>query len=133
MSKPAGAPKPPADAAEPKLHVKIRLAGGVVGPGKIALLDHIRREGSISAAARGMGMSFRRAWHLIDTLNQAVGRPVVETSVGGSRGGGARLTDFGDELVERYQRTLQAVDADAAALLEWIADPADPAQQQGED
>jgi molybdate transport system regulatory protein len=104
----------------PAIEAKLRVAGGVVGPGKISLLELIEREGSISAAARCMGMSFRRAWHLIDTLNAALGRPVVATEVGGSQGGGARLTDFGRELVARYRQTMSAIGAEAAPLVDWI-------------
>ena len=104
----------------PVLKAKLQTAGGVIGPGKISLLEHVEREGSISAAARCMGMSFRRAWHLIDTLNGALGRPVVATEIGGSRGGGARLTDFGRELVARYRRTMWVVGEEAAPLLDWI-------------
>ena len=108
--------------AAPQLRIKIRVAGGAVGPGKIALLEHIERDGSISAAARCMGMSFRRAWHLIDSLNAALGRPVVETEVGGVRGGGARLSDFGRQLVVRYRAAAAAMDAEAAPLLDWLGD-----------
>lgn len=104
----------------PVLEAKLRTAGGVIGPGKISLLEHVEHEGSISAAARCMGMSFRRAWHLIDTLNAALGRPVVVTEIGGSRGGGARLTDFGRELVTRYRQTMAAIGEEAAPLLDWI-------------
>ncbi len=107
-------------AAAPAIAAKLRVAGGAVGPGKISLLQLIEREGSISAAARCMGMSFRRAWHLIDTLNAALGRPVVATEIGGSRGGGARLTDFGRELVARYGETMAAIHTAAAPLLDWI-------------
>jgi len=103
-----------------RLQTKIRLIGGVIGPGKIELLEHIEREGSISAAAQCMGTSFRRAWHLVNTANEALGRPVVETEVGGAGGGGARLTEFGRELVERYRNLMSAIDEDASPFLEWL-------------
>ena len=103
-----------------RLQTKIRLIGGVIGPGKIELLEHIEREGSISAAAQCMGTSFRRAWHLVNSTNEALGRPVVETEVGGAGGGGAQLTDFGRELVERYRNLMSAIDEDALPFLEWL-------------
>ena len=103
-----------------RLRVKIQTSAGVVGPGKIELLRLVEEEGAISAAARRMGMSFRRAWHLIDTMNAALGRPVVETVVGGAGGGGARLTDFGREVIARYDDMMAKVDAEGAAFLDWL-------------
>jgi molybdate transport system regulatory protein len=74
-----------------------------VGPGKIELLEFIRSTGSISAAARAMDMSYRRAWLLIDEVNAALKAPVVETSTGGSGGGGAVLTPLGETLIATYR------------------------------
>jgi molybdate transport system regulatory protein len=74
-----------------------------MGPGKADLLAAIEREGSISAAARAMGMSYRRAWLLADTMNQSFRQPLVEAAPGGRRGGGARLTDFGRDILARYR------------------------------
>jgi molybdate transport system regulatory protein len=73
-----------------------------IGPGKAALVSHIDETGSISAAARAMGMSYRRAWQLVDALNESFSQPVVLTEIGGRRGGGARVTDFGRRLVSEY-------------------------------
>lgn len=73
-----------------------------MGPGKAALIAHIERTGSISAAARAMGMSYRRAWELVDALNSSFAEPVVVTAVGGKRGGGAQVTAFGQRLMKRY-------------------------------
>lgn len=91
--------------------------GGSIGPGKIALLERIRETGSISAAARALDMSYRRAWLLIDDLNRIFREPVVSAAVGGKRGGGTALTAFGEQIVEHY-RALQreAHDATAARL-----------------
>ena len=100
--------------------IKVKFGGAVIGPGKIALLRLIEEEGGISAAARGLGLTYRRAWHLIDTLNQAAGQPVVETSVGGAGGGGARLTKFGGELVRRYEEAVAKIDSEGRDLLEWL-------------
>lgn len=88
-----------------------------VGPGKIALLEAIGTEGSISAAARAMGMSYRRAWELIDDLNTVFGRPAVESKSGGKKGGGATLTALGRDLIARYRAMeQQAVKATATEL-----------------
>lgn len=87
----------------PGLSIRIDLgADDRVGPGKIALLRAVRSERSISAAARRLGMSYRRAWLLIDALNRSFGRPLVETHVGGRRQGGAGLTALGEAVVESY-------------------------------
>jgi molybdate transport system regulatory protein len=75
-----------------------------LGPGKIDLLEGIERTGSISAAAREMDMSYRRAWLLVDELSHLFSRPVVNRSTGGSHGGGAQLTDFGRALVAAFRR-----------------------------
>lgn len=76
---------------------------GRLGPGKVLLLEHIGETGSISAAGRAMNMSYRRAWLLVDSLNQIFREPVVLTQAGGKSGGGAELTPFGRSLVERYR------------------------------
>ena len=88
-------------------------ASSSLGPGKIALLEAIARCGSISAAARDMGMSYRRAWLLVEAMNQAFKQPVVLTSTGGKRGGGAEVTPFGQDLLDRYRR----IEAKAAAAV----------------
>ncbi|MEW5790527.1 MAG: LysR family transcriptional regulator [Pseudomonadota bacterium] len=74
-----------------------------LGPGKAALLEAVARSGSISAAAREMGMSYRRAWLLVDTMNRCFKTPLVEASKGGSGGGGARVTDLGRDVLARYR------------------------------
>ncbi|WP_044560999.1 winged helix-turn-helix domain-containing protein [Azospirillum sp. B4] len=87
---------------------------GAVGPGKIRLLEAIAEHRSISAAGRAMGMSYRRAWQLVDALNQTFALPSVTTQVGGGGGGGAALTEFGQELVSAY-REMERAAADATA------------------
>ena len=89
--------------------------GIAIGPGKIALLEAIADSGSISAAARSLGMSYRRAWLLVDELNRAFGQPVVTTQMGGKSGGGAELTAFGRDLVGHY-RAIEVKAQKAAAL-----------------
>ncbi|MGQ0579669.1 MAG: winged helix-turn-helix domain-containing protein [Betaproteobacteria bacterium] len=84
-----------------------------MGPGKAELLQAIGETGSISAAARRMKMSYRRAWLLVDTMNQCFDRPLVETATGGNHGGGARVTELGQEVLRRYR----AMDAKASAAV----------------
>ena len=84
--------------------VRILLGGASsLGPGKVALLEEIGRHGSISAAARAMDMSYRRAWLLVESMNTGFAHPLVSTATGGKRGGGALLTDFGLEVLRRYR------------------------------
>ncbi len=84
-----------------------------MGPGKAELLEAIAEAGSISGAARKMGMSYRRAWLLVDTMNRCFKSPLVSSAAGGTQGGGASLTPLGQEVLAIYQQ-LQA-DVDAAA------------------
>ena len=83
------------------------------GPGKIRLLEVLDRTGSISQAGRALGMSYRRAWLLIDDMNQCFRHTVVSAKPGGSQGGGAVLTEFGAELVSDY-RAIESVASTAA-------------------
>jgi molybdate transport system regulatory protein len=76
---------------------------GAIGPGKIALLEHIASGGSLSQAARELGMSYRRAWQLLASLNSSFDERVALSVRGGSGGGGARLTPFGRLLVRVYR------------------------------
>ncbi len=87
--------------------------GRALGPGKVRLLELLGKTGSISAAGRAMGMSYRRAWLLVDALNQTFRHPVVQTRGGGVGGGGADLTAFGVDLVANYR----AMEAEASETL----------------
>jgi molybdate transport system regulatory protein len=91
-----------------KLAVYVGRNGQKLGPGKIHLLEAIGDLGSISAAARSMGMAYRHAWQLVDELNRSFATPVVEVSVGGREGGGAQLTASGRNLVVRFHRMEKA-------------------------
>jgi molybdate transport system regulatory protein len=73
-----------------------------MGPGRARLVTLIADTGSISAAARKMGMSYRRAWQLVEALNKSFNEPVVLTAIGGKRGGGAVVTEFGKRVVAAY-------------------------------
>jgi molybdate transport system regulatory protein len=104
------------------LWIKLIVPGrGQIGPGKVELLRRVERERSISAAARSMNMSYRRAWLLIDDLNRIFDAPVVETHVGGSGRGGASLTPFGTKLIRRYEEIVARSHRDCAALLRELA------------
>jgi molybdate transport system regulatory protein len=101
-------------------------SGARIGPGKAKLLESIRDTGSISAAARDMGMSYKRAWVLLDSMNQAFIEPIVTATPGGPGGGGAVLTVFGAEVLERYRRISNHADkfaADDMAALKQHARP----------
>lgn len=108
--------------------LKIRIPYGdesAMGPGKADLLDAIDRSGSISAAARVMGMSYKRAWDLVDTMNRCFKHPLVATATGGSHGGGAQVTEFGHEVLRRYREietaATAAVHREVCELMELLA------------
>jgi len=109
------------------VHFRLRISRGddiAIGPGKIDLLEAIARTGSITAAAKALGMSYRRAWLLVDMMNRCFVSPVVSAEVGGPRGGGTRLTLLGEELTRRYRRietaAAQANADDLAALMRLL-------------
>ncbi|MGF9695006.1 winged helix-turn-helix domain-containing protein [Rhizobium sp. 0TCS1.26] len=91
-----------------------------LGRGKIALLEHIRETGSISAAGRAMDMSYRRAWLLVDALNRMFDEPAVEPQRGGKQGGGAQLTAFGEQLVARFRAMEVRLEDALADDLAWL-------------
>jgi molybdate transport system regulatory protein len=91
-----------------------------LGPGKIALLEGIRTHGSVSEAARRMGISYRRAWLLLDSLNKSFNMPATVNSVGGRGGGGAEITPFGVLLIERYREVEKKLNEVAGEYLKEI-------------
>jgi len=115
-------------AAAPAISLRLDLPPlGRLGPGKIALLEAIERTGSISGAGRALKMSYRRAWALVDDLNRIFRLPLVEASPGGARGGGARLTALGREVVAHYRaiesEAMQAAAGRLDALRAALAEP----------
>jgi molybdate transport system regulatory protein len=87
-----------------RLSIRLDLVSGDrIGPGKIALLEAIRDTGSISAGARQVGMSYRRAWLLVEQINAALKEPAVTGASGGRRGGGAAITAIGEEVIALYR------------------------------
>jgi molybdate transport system regulatory protein len=122
-----GPRRTPKDAAA---RFRLRITRGediAVGPGKVDLLEAIARDGSITSAARTLGMSYRRAWLLVDTMNRCFRSAVVETEAGGARGGGTALTPLGAEVVRRYRRSealaAKAAAAELAALARLLRPP----------
>jgi molybdate transport system regulatory protein len=112
---------------------KLRILFGTeiaMGPGKADLLEAIAETGSITAAARRHGMSYRRAWLLVDTMNRCFREPVVAAGTGGSGGGGAVVTPFGLAVVARF-RALEsaaraALEAPVAAFADLLAERPSP-------
>jgi molybdate transport system regulatory protein len=106
-----------------KVRLTVRVDFGAdhaLGPGKIRLLEAIGKTGSISRAGRALGMSYRRAWLLIDDMNRAFRAPVVATQPGGVRGGGAALTPFGRALIENYRAVEKRATAAAKRHLQAL-------------
>ncbi|MDP9065451.1 MAG: LysR family transcriptional regulator [Pseudomonadota bacterium] len=104
--------------------LRFRIDFGVdeaVGPGKIALLEHISTSGSLSQAARDLKMSYARAWKLLESLNVCFVKPVAVMSTGGRGGGGAALTAFGGTLIKTYRAFEKATQASAARHFQPIA------------
>lgn len=94
------------DAARPEVRFRMRIRQAdvvAIGPGKIELLEAVRENGSISGAARSLGMSYRRAWLLIDELNRSLKKPATVSEQGGQTGGGCMLTEVGEDIVRLYR------------------------------
>lgn len=115
-------------AERPVARFRMRVSRGdvvAVGPGKIGLLEAIAQTHSITAAAKSIGMSYRRAWFLVDEMNAALKQPAVASAIGGEHGGGSTLTDAGEALVTLYRRieatAKQACAGDIERLLKLLA------------
>lgn len=110
-------------------NIKIRIYRGdvpAIGPGKADLLEAIAQSGSISAAARSMHMSYKRAWDLVDIMNRSFRQPLVATATGGTQGGGAQITEFGLDVLQRYReietKAAQSVLNELSALNSLLAE-----------
>jgi molybdate transport system regulatory protein len=113
-----------------RLGARLRIAiepGVALGPGKADLLEAIAETGSISAAGRRLKMSYRRAWLLVDEMNNDFATPLVQAAKGGSHGGGAALTGTGEEVLGRYRNMErlcnETVDPDLRALRDLVRRP----------
>lgn len=114
------------DSADTAAQVSLRLrvlhqAAIAFGPGKADLLQAIISTGSISAAAKQMDMSYRRAWQLVTTMNQCFVAPLVETQTGGSHGGGALVTPLGHEVLQLFRQMEQAALAASTVFCQQIS------------
>lgn len=102
------------------VYLRVTVGSATLGPGKADLLEAVEQAGSITGAGRATGMSYKRAWYLIETLNSEFNEPLVEASKGGSRGGGAKLTPTGKLVLKIYRRmqakALRAIQSDLAKL-----------------
>ena len=121
-------PQPKSEPATPGLlHLRVGVSDEFyLGPGRADLMELIAETGSIAAAGKRMGMSYKRAWSLVQALNESFGRPLVEASRGGAAQGGAALTQEGAEVVRRYRHmqvaTSEVIAADLAALAALLGD-----------
>ena len=111
--------KPRAILVRPRVYIGDSIA---LGPGKIDLLRQVGETRSIAAAARALGVPYKRAWLLIDSLNQGFGQLVVATATGGKGGGGASLTTLGQQLIERYDALETSLNASAGKELQALRD-----------
>lgn len=102
-----------------------REGKAILGPGRLELLQAIDRWHSISAAARQIGMSYRHAWLLVQSINEAAGKPLVESAIGGKQGGGARLTEFGRQAVQVFRELQTEVRAAATQILPRVLNVGD--------
>jgi molybdate transport system regulatory protein len=107
-------------AQEPGVRTKLFIADETIGLGKINLLALLGEAGSISAAARQMGMSYRRAWFLLNSMQSGFRDPLFVTERGGSSKGGATLTPLGKDLIRRYRAHVSLVDDQSAGILSWM-------------
>ena len=112
--------------APPRLSIRIDLGPGHrLGPGKVRLRELIAGHGSIAGAGRTLGMSFRRAWRLVETKDRGFGCPVIEAQIGGPAGGGARLWNVGAGVVARHRAVEAAAERAAAPYLSQLGQTGD--------
>ena len=105
---------------EPGVRTKLFIADETIGLGKIDLLEKLGEVGSISAAARQMGMSYRRAWFLLDSMQSGFREPLFVAERGGSHRGGTTLTPLGEDLIRRYRSHAEIVDKNSNEILAWM-------------
>jgi len=118
------------------IRLRLVLAPGIaLGPGKADLLQGIKETGSIAAAGRRMRMSYKRAWQLVEMLNEAFSAPVVAAAKGGAKGGGAELTGLGEEVLALYRRmearAARGAQSDLATLQARLARSREPGPAAG--
>ena len=104
----------------PGIRTKLFVANETIGIGKIKLLQLVGETGSISAAARQMGMNYRRAWFLIDSMQSGFADPLLLTERGGKARGGTSLTPLGIELINRYEAHASLIADQSTDILDWL-------------
>ena len=105
---------------EPGVRTKLFIADETIGLGKIDLLEKLGEVGSISAAARKMGMSYKRAWFLLNSMQSGFSEPLFVAERGGSKRGGTKLTPLGADLIRRYRSHVKIVDVQSTEILAWM-------------
>ena len=105
---------------EPGVRTKLFIADETIGLGKIDLLERLGEVGSIGAAARKMGMSYRRAWFLLNSMQSGFREPLFVSERGGSQRGGTTLTVLGEDLIRRYRSHVDLVDRHSSEILAWM-------------
>ena len=113
------------------MHLRVAFGGDFyLGPGRADLMEGIATTGSIAAAGKAMGMSYKRAWSLVQAINEGFGAPLVVANRGGAGQGGAALTEAGAEVLRRYRQmqaaTRAAIAADVAAVAKLMGDMSAP-------
>jgi molybdate transport system regulatory protein len=106
--------------ARPGVRTKIFVREDMIGGGKIELLRRVGQEGSISAAAKSMGLGYRRAWFLLDTMQRCFAEPLFISERGGAASGGSQLTELGAELVRRHDEHEASIEVVSAGFLKWL-------------
>ena len=107
-------------AKNPGVRTKLFVANETIGIGKIKLLRLVGEIGSISGAARQMGMNYRRAWFLLDSMQSGFAEPLLLTERGGKGRGGASLTPLAEELIIRYEAHATLIASQSSDILEWL-------------
>ena len=105
---------------EPGVRTKLFIADETIGLGKIDLLEKLGEVGSISAAARQMGMSYKRAWFLLNSMQSGFREPLFVAERGGLKRGGTTLTPLGEDLIRRYRSHVKIVDVQSTEILAWM-------------
>ena len=119
-AKPRAEPAPESTSTRPEVRFRMRILSGdavALGPGKVELLEAVREYGSISAAARSLDMSYRRAWLLIDELNRSLKSPATRSEQGGQSGGGCTLTPVGETIIRLYRDVEEEAQRSCAAQI----------------
>ncbi len=122
MGRPAKKPINPEILAKPAIRAKIYVREDIIGMGKIDVLRAVGKTGSISKAAAEIGLGYRRAWALLEKLQNCFDAPLFITERGGAAAGGTTLTPFGTELVVQFDATHAAIETASAPLLTWLAE-----------